>query len=256
MIYSVDDLHRMRSDLALVQSKRDQLTLKYVYRSYSNPRAAEYATQGFVRRISTLSRCITKVFTLVPPEQERPPTKETKTDAEINLQAFTFNLYGALDNLAWVWVHEKAITGPGGRRLNQTSVGLGVRYLRVRNSFSADFRDYLSSFDSWFEYLDEFRHALAHRIALYIPPYSVTPDRETEYRSLQTQLEQAMRRQDFAEYDRLNRAQDELGSFRPVILHSFEESSGTIGFHAQLLIDFKTISNIGEKMLSELDRQT
>jgi hypothetical protein len=256
MIFTTDDLNRMRGELALVQSKRDQLTLKYLYRTYSNLRAREYATQGFVRRLSTLARCIHTVFAIIPPEQGDKPSKETKTDAEINLQAFTFNLYGALDNLAWIWVYEKAITKPNGQPLPSILVGLGRKNTVVRDSLSTEFRALLTSFDPWFKNLDEYRHALAHRIALYIPPYTVPKTREAAYRALQERMNEAIERRDFREYDRLNEAQDAMGQFRPVILHSFEEPSGTVAFHPQMLTDFTTIVVIAEKMIAELDGQS
>jgi hypothetical protein len=47
--------------------------------------------------------------------------------------------------------------------------------------------------------------------------------------------------------------QDALGTFVPAMRHSFEEESGAVSFHPQLLTDFLTIEGLAQKMLKELD---
>jgi hypothetical protein len=77
--------------------------------------------------------------------------------------------YGCVDNLAWIWVHERGIA------VNRRHVGLRRHNKEVRNTFSPEFHSYLESLDSWFEYLVDYRDALAHRIPLYIPPGGARP---------------------------------------------------------------------------------
>jgi hypothetical protein len=47
------------------------------------------------------------VFDLIPPELEDIPTDDEAKDAAIQVQAFVINVFGALDNLAWMWVFER-----------------------------------------------------------------------------------------------------------------------------------------------------
>jgi hypothetical protein len=77
---------------------------------------------------------------------------------------------------------------------------------------------------------------------------------EAAYREFDRKMSEAIKRHDFAEYDRLSMEQLKPGKFRPWVQHSFEEGATPIVFHAQMLADFKTVDEIGRKMLEELDR--
>ena len=63
-----------------------------------------------------------------------------------------------------------------------------------RESFSAEFQAYLQELDAWFGQLENFRHALAHRIPLYIPPYIIDPKNEQAYRELEAGMNAALAR--------------------------------------------------------------
>ena len=175
-------------------------------------------------------------------------------DAEINIQAFVFNIFGCIDNLAWIWTEEKNLTTKDGMRIHHTKVGLGKDKKIIRNSFSADFQLYLDTLQPWLENLENFRHALAHRIPLYIPPYNISPSKAAEYQALEDRKSAAIKRLDLVENERLSVEQMSLVKFIPCMTHSFEENSKIVVFHAQLLADFNTIDEIGRKMLVELDR--
>jgi len=54
------------------------------------------------------------------------------------------------------------------------------------------------------------------------------------------------------EYDRLLEEQMRLYIFQPLMTHSFNEASGTIRFHQQILVDFLTVEELALKMLEEL----
>ena len=43
-----------------------------------------------------------------------------------------------------------------------------------------------------------------------------------------------------------------LFSFQPLMCHSFTEMGAPYAFHPQLIADFLTIEQLGEKMLAEL----
>jgi hypothetical protein len=154
--------------------------------------------------------------------------------------------------LAWIWVYEKGITNNDGTELDLKRVGLGKSYKQVRRSFSKHFLNYLESRQAWFDHIKEFRDSLAHRIPLYIPPYVVFEDNHQEYNRLEQEMGKALKRADFVEYDRLESEQKKLGVFRPWMTHSQTEGAPSVVFHTQLLADYNTVDEFGNKMLEEL----
>ncbi len=208
----------------------------------------------FSRRLKTLVRCIENTFEILPLDQVDLPTSEELSDVNINLQAFIFNVFGCVDNLAWIWVCEKTLTKDNGSPIPKEWVGLRKKNKSVRDSFSPEFLEYLNGLDEWFAHLENFRDAVAHRIPLYIPPYIITEDNEAAYRDFDDRKSDAFNRGALEDYDRLSAEQDALGVFRPIMTHSLAENAKSVVFHAQLLADFNTIEELGRKMLEELDR--
>ena len=253
MSFTGEALQKLQIEYASVQGRYEQLFIGYLGRPYKTDRAREFATHGFPRRIALLRRCIRNVFEISPPDRTDIPTRDDISDATINIQAFVFNVFGSIDNLAWIWVHEKPVT-KNGKPLPNAWVGLSSKNEVVRQSFSPDFQAYLKSLDPWFEAMGNFRHALAHRIPLYIPPYVVAKDRQTAFNECERLMAEAINRHDFEEYDRLSVDQMKLATFKPWMQHSFSEGQPPIVFHAQLLSDFATIEALGLKLLEELNR--
>lgn len=252
MYFTEEALQDLKREYESVPRKHAALMQAYLLREYREERAKEFAQHGFLRRVKSMARSITKVFTLLPPERTDVPSSDERHDAEINIQAFLFNTFAATDNLAWIWVSEKNIRKPDGTEIPQRQVGL--RKQRIRDSFSAEFQDYLRGLDQWFGHLEDFRHALAHRIPLYIPPYMLDPKDETAYREFEAGKNAALQRYDIKKHERLSAAQKKLAFFRPWMTHSFAEKAKHVVFHPQLLADFNTIDELGQKFLAELGR--
>jgi hypothetical protein len=165
-----------------------------------------------------------------------------------------FNVFGSFDNLAWVWVEEKDLKTPVGKPLPRNWVGIGSKCTTVRDSFSQEFRSYLAERRDWFAHLEDYRHALAHRIPLYIPPHCVRPENQARY----VELEHLITRDVLtgnAESERRHRyEQDNLRFFRPWMKHSFEDNSPIGLIHPQILADFNTVNEFAWRMSTELDR--
>jgi hypothetical protein len=223
----------------------------YLTHNYKSARAEEFAKHGFSRRLQTLVRCITNTFEILPPDRDDLPSSQERSNAEINIQAFVFNAFGCVDNLAWIWVTERNVTQNDGSTIPNNWVGLTKGNRLVRCSLSPEFRKYLKSLDQWFSHLENFRHALAHRIPLYIPPYVILKSDEAAYKELEGRM---MKAATHLEYDRLSNKQKALAKFRPCMMHSFGESARPVVLHPQLLADVKTIEELGWKMLEELNR--
>jgi hypothetical protein len=242
----------LAEDYAALNGKLDDLLVKFFTLTLTNPRAMEYARQGVPRRLKVLARCITNVFTGIPPERNELPSRDALSDATINIQSFVFNVFGAVDNLAWVWMHQNGQKRQDGTPIPDGHIGHGPNNTSVRATLSQELRDYLATLDKWFEHLADLRHALAHRIPLYIPPYVIEEKDHAVYRELEAKMTEAATKHDFAEYDRLAGEQMKLGRFRPWVQHSFEENAQPIVFHAQMLADFNTVDELARKMLMEL----
>ncbi len=105
--------------------------------------------------------------------------------------------------------------------------------------------------DPWFDYIVEYRDALAHRIPLYIAPYIVPDENASAYQVLEARL---LATRDAREYQCLKEEQLKLGAFQPVMKHTLQDDKGAVGFHFQLLADFATVEVIAKQMLKELAR--
>jgi hypothetical protein len=248
MTFTSEQVAEFAAERAAIEQKYYELLGAYAAHGYRNSRAREFAMQGFCRRLKTLMRCVRIVFDKLPPDRDDLPSEDDRTDGAIALQAFVFNLFGSIDNLAWIWVLEKSVTKADGSNLSPSKIGLGPKNVEVRASLPVAFRVRLEALRPWFENLENYRHALAHRIPLYIPPYVVRKSDELAYRDLIKRLDDAFDRDDRADYERLLSDQEKLVQFSPYIAHSFEERSMPIAFHPQLLADFNTLVEIADGM--------
>lgn len=218
---------------------------------FGNERAKEYAVHGLSRRLSGLVRCIENTFRAIPPELDGVPTSDAVHDTEIQVQAFITNVFGCLDNLAWVWVLERNTTKPDGEPIPPEWIGLRTTNKLVRKSLSGALRKHLEHAASWFAYLEDYRHALAHRIPLYIPPFAIDPRNEARYHEFEESITRLIIDGQLDEAAALKKERDGLKFFRPFIVHSWGETR-PMEFHVQMLADFKTIEAISAKLLDEL----
>jgi hypothetical protein len=165
--YTQEQLLDIQSKYSTIGGKADDLLLRFVEHRFSNEQAREYARQGFARRVQTIGRCIENAFNIIPPGTSEVPSKEKLRDAGINIQACVANVYGSVDNLAWIWVYEHGLAD----RLSRKQVGLRKHNTKVRETLPAELLRYLENLDNgWFDWITDYRDALAHRIPLYIPP--------------------------------------------------------------------------------------
>jgi hypothetical protein len=221
-----EQIEKLLDAVEQLERKHDQLVLTFNHRVYTSDKGAEYARNGYMRRVGSLRRCIENVYALIPPATDVIPDRSVLYDTQINIQAFVANVYGAIDNLAWIWVYERGLD----TTIHRTRVGLRAKHTELRATFSDSFRAYLQKIDPWLEYQIEYRDALAHRIPLYIPPGSVKPKNVDAYNDLSRRMIEALyvKRNGF-EYDRLSAEQEKL-------------------------LIFDTVEEMGYNMLEELDK--
>ncbi len=252
MPYTDEHLQQLDDSVSEWFGRSRDLAMEVITRPYRSHRAQEYAMHGVSRRLSTLQHCFERTFEIVPPT-EKSPSRYNLMDASAFIQAFIINTFGAIDNLAHVWCAEAQVCGKQGRPLSHTQIGLTPKSVLVRQSLSLDFQEYLAPMDGWFGYLESYRHALAHRIPLYIPPRRLNSAEQAEFERLSIERDAAYAASDWQRGGSLLREMTELGVFEPYIMHSFSEGVAPMRFHAQMVCDLATVVEIGEKMLCELD---
>lgn len=254
IFFDATQLDQLSQEYFKVHEKYERLLLKYEKLNLKNTIAAEYCTHGFLRRLAILKRCIENIYTICPPKNSCKLSWDDLYDLTINFQSFIFSVFGCIDNLAWIWVNEKQLKNKKGHLLTGKAVGLMSKDNNkiVRESFSQSFQNYLNASIQWYdEYLTGYRHALAHRIPLFIPPFCLNPEEVKKYESLEKQKTEARRKEDFHLLSQLNGKQTLLGKFIPLMQHSLGEGSCPVVFHAQILADWNTIVEISEKFLDE-----
>jgi hypothetical protein len=252
-VFSKEVIEELYVGLDELRAKYIDLMPRFSTGKFSNEKAREYAAHGFSRRLRTMVRCIENVFAILPPEKENIPSRDEVVDVQINLQAFIFNIFGSLDNLAWLWVSEKEIKKENGSPLPSIFIGLFVKKSPIQDTFSDEFKNTLNEFRPWYKQVEDFRHALGHRIPLYVPPYTIDPIDVAEYNKLEVQAADAASKIKLKEYDSILEKQAALGRPPCVMTHSFSEGSQQVVFHAQMLADFNTVYTIGLGMAKELD---
>jgi hypothetical protein len=248
-LYSRKSLLELKEKYATIEPRYRNLLSKWSLYDFKDEVASEYARYGFLRRIKTLRQCIDNTFRLISPSARKVPSEQRLSDAAINIQAFFANLYGAVDNLAWVWVYERGLT------LHRSQVGFREHQIELRATLSPSFQDHVASRIGWLNYVIDYRDALAHRIPLYIPPGTVPPKDHDAYKELENRKVRALYVQgDTAAYESISAKQSKLLVFKPIITHSLRETSGFYPFHWQMVVDFLTIEEFGREMFAEFKK--
>ena len=232
------------------RSKAIDLIAILASKRYRTVEGAEYGKHGLGRRILILHHCVGSVFSVLPLFASKPRRHEL-LEATVHAQAFSINLVGALDNLARLWLFETGALPD--TSFPQSHIGLGPKYKRVRSTLPLPFREHVETFDEWFGYVEGYRHALAHRIPLYIPNRRYLPEEAKARAALERQLWKAAIEHRFEDVERIEDEMHELGIFEPWMMHSFHEQSEPVAFHPQLICDLASVLDLTEKLLPHLE---
>lgn len=249
MAYTDDDIAEMQDRCGDWLDREGALTTALFRLQLQVPQAREMMVHGVCRRLSDLKHGLQRVFEVLPP-QEAEPTREAIWDATAFLQSFVITVFGVMDNLAWLWRLEADVRGPNGQPLHRSRIGLTPDNVDLRRSLSERTQAYLTRTDAWFGYLEEYRHALAHRIPLYIPPKQLDDAAAAEFARLEAQVGGAD--WDWGRWPEVMAAQRRLGVFEPVMMHSFGEGARPVRFHGQMICDFATVIEVAEHVLADL----
>lgn len=250
--YSDESMKKIQEEYVKVEKSVAATLEQFVTKKFLSERAKEYAHHGLSRRLGVLQRSIRNVFNIIPPNMDRIPTREETLDSTINVQAFIINVFGCRDNLAWILVEEKKIVGDDGKPLDRHQVGFSKKCVEVRKSLSKESVAYIDSLGEWAKGMGDYRDSLAHRIPLYIPPYTVSDENAAEYHAIEQAMNKAFAERNYVERERLAEEQLKLVRFTPWIQGSFGEKTPPIVIHAQMIADSNLVVELSEMTLKEL----
>ena len=206
-----------------------------------SPRAREYLHNGIGRRVGLVQRCVERIFQIFPPERTEHFEREELEDLNINLHAFLLNIYGILDDIAWVVVLEATQQEVNNRRK------VSLYGPEVQKHLPKDTVSFLATMKSWHDnYIKNFRDSLAHRIPAYVPPKQLVGDEVKRSEELEKEILEAIKKHEFDRVEALQEEERNLGSLMPVYTHSFGDldRSPPIYLHNQILVDLRTVAAI------------
>lgn len=202
-------------------------------------KSKEYLFHGVLRRLGIMRRCTHNILKIFPVYRIEKLKSDELHDVDINMQSFIFNVYGVFDNLAWIFVHEKGLD------LKKEDVGLFQKETQ-KYILSEDFKKYLNvEVKPWFfQYLSDYRHALGHRIPLYVPPMFLTNDEAIRFKEIDSEKFIALAKKDFDTLEKLIEEEENIGQVMPYFAHSHSENNNPQVLHAHLISDLRTIEEI------------
>ncbi len=243
MAYSDEFAAKLLDEHDTLQSELQQLLLTTVLagQSLTNERAKDHMLHGAGRRLKLLRRCLKSVFRLFPPSQLAPLDSEDLDEVQISLHAFVMNLYGVFENLAWCFVLRHDLEAEIGDRRR-----IGMFLKTTQKYLPVPLRSYLTSetVQQWqTEYLKNYRDALAHRIPLYIPPATYTPEQSERFKVLDQDEWESIRLQQWDRLDEIRTEKATLGAACPMFIHSYSDEGGgrPLHLHPQMICDMKAV---------------
>jgi hypothetical protein len=82
-MFSGDQLQALTDSYATLRYRYTSLAQSYISFGFKTERAREFATHGFLRRVSTMHHCVERVFELIPPDRDIVPEKSSLMDATV-----------------------------------------------------------------------------------------------------------------------------------------------------------------------------
>jgi hypothetical protein len=203
-----------------------------------SPRAREYLNHGVGRRLGLVQRCVIRIYEICPLDRSELFDRDELEDLNINLHAFLLNVYGILDDLAWVVALEATQTEVQRRR------DISLYGSEVQKHLPPETTSFLQAMKNWHDnYMKNFRDSLAHRIPAYVPPMRLTDEEAKHSEELDKEILESIIRHDSGRLDALKEEQRKLGKLMPVYTHSFgdPDASAPVYLHSQVIVDLKTI---------------
>jgi len=247
--YTPEQIKQFGEDLTVWSNRARELSYRVYMHPFIDVATHELVNQGFRRRVQVLEHSIKGVFRALPAGAE-DPTKSDRYDAACYLHCFVLNICGALDNLAQIWCAEAQVKNSDGDELKPLEIGLWPKNRTLRRSLKQNTSRVLTEKLEWLKYVSNYRHAVAHRTPLYVPPKVLNASQAEAYEDLERQLSAEVLYSE--KIERLFDQQDQLGAFFPIMMHSFREQAQPVMIHPQIIEDYANVVEIAEHLFEDI----
>ncbi len=228
----------------------DDLTDTALSYPFQNLRAEQFSREGFVRRLNYLDHAMYRLADIYPPNLIKA-SRGTVRDAELLVQSFVMNVFGAIDNLAWVWVLERGIKRPDGKELRRTEVVFdGPQACTLVESLTPALHTVICEGGEWFKALRTYRDGVAHQIPIYIPRL-LNEDEAQKATNLSIAINEAVAARSHKLVHDLLDERSSLGDYGAFMALNGEQSPMML--HPQMVCDLATVVNLGETLFAELN---
>ncbi len=275
--YNNETIRTIEDEFRLFQNDKSQYAqianLIYII-THENKQGQLYhfAYHGLLRRIEILNKCVENIFNVRKFYLETIPSSSELSEIIINLQCFIINLYGALENMAWIYAI--CIDFDGGKR----DKSFFEKKKKLLKTFPENIKQSFEKDEKWFNHIKMIRDSLAHQEPIYIPPYCVIAEKKDKWQILEEKkwkiegnfikelcnmslarkssskastidaIRIELQKQDELEEQKnriiseINAEQSQCIIFRPIlVVDTDKETPLNIQFYPQILIDIKTV---------------
>lgn len=221
-------------------------------RKYLNEKAGMYAREGLSRRLGYLDHALVSLAEVYPPNLARPSRSRVR-NAELLIQALIMNIFGAIDNLAWIWAFERGVTRKDGTALRPSEIVFtGSRANQLYLSLTPPVQAVINESSEWFEGIGAYRNGVAHQIPIYIPRLLTKYDYQ-QAEVMNRAIDAAMVEGDVEAVVSIMHDIEKLGDYGAMMALSADHPP--IMLHPQLVCDLATVVNLGETIFAELNNQ-
>lgn len=205
-IYSINN--------ALLELLSDALTLLSAVSFASE--AEHFLRYGIMRRLRMLNSSFRSFQRLVPPNRTVPLSQSQSDEACADLNAMYINILGLLDNYAWVLVHQ--LGSPSTKAAGRMAIGLFKPALS-RDPGLSTVTSALASFSAWEEEMKSRRNPAAHRMPLYVPRGSFSPEQLAEFERVDQMISESLHAGELDKIEPLTAKRDRIGNHLPLFMH-------------------------------------
>ena len=213
--------------------------------SFENKDALYFLKHGLGRRIILVNRALQGLFTSIPIDLDEIPEEDKLSDASIYLQALFTNIYGCLDNLAWIWVHNNQ-QNKKLANIKKQYVGLNPENMTLRQTLPEIFLKELEKFDDWIKYIKDVRDNLAHQIPLYLIPSVIHTEKVKDFQNLENIKLEALILEGIEAFEKIEAEQSAMSSYRPYWAKQSNKHTYTYLIHPCAINDVNALTQLIE----------
>lgn len=255
MTYSLQSIREMTATLPEALNNLRTLLTRHIHIASSRTGPIhEHLVHGVGRRLSILRESMKNIFASFPPSRTNKLSETDLSNTQINLQAFCINTAGIFDNWAWAFVLRHDLL-----RDVRGKHGVDLFGERLAAFLPQPLSVQVEAMRPWREkYLKSYRDSLAHRIPLFIPPFTLSAEESEMYRLLERERQELLFTGELADYEAKCEKLEQLGSAYPVFLHSFDfdEEYKPVILHPQILSDCATVVECGNVFLQHWEQRS